>query len=291
MDKKKDIERMFVHNNCLKLIPFSINQNDSEGYIYCMETNFFSGYSQPIYKISSSVNMTRTIKEHETYYLSKVKIIRKIKVQSKLFYEYMLMLRLHKLRIKSTKSFYLNIEKITKYFDELEQLIETKTREEIHDYYLQFMNNFDSSTYCKYTLSINRAKELPMIEMNNKSSVKLNLNSDDSGFIYVLDNQYLNQYYNNKIKIIICSKTPEIPLGKNFFIEDINIKKKIEVKYINIAKNMLKQLANNLNIKSFYYIINDQKLEEILNIIQKYFSTYSDKFQINFAFEQRALKF
>jgi hypothetical protein len=290
MINNKSIERIFLHNKCMDQIPFNINNNDTEGFIYCMETKFFSGYSQPIYKISSCVDIKKTIKEHESNYLLPVQILKKIKVKQKQFYEYMLILRLRKLRITPFKSFYVNIKKIIKYFEELEQLIETKTKEEIHDYYLKFMEDFDEKTYGKISLSIKRANELPMIDLNNKTQIKINLNSDDPGFIYICEHKYINEYYNKKIKIIICSKNEEIPWVKNMFIEDIVIKKQIKVKYINIAKNMIKQLGYNYNVKNFYYIISNEKLDEIIKIIQKYFDSYSGKFELNFAFEQRALE-
>jgi hypothetical protein len=44
------------------------------------------------------------------------------------------------------------------------------------------------------------------------------------------------------------------------------------------------------NIKGCYYQIDKEQIIKIFNLIEKYFKTYSDKFQLNFAFGKRTLK-
>ena len=94
--KEVDINRIVAHNKALNLIPFIINQNDIEGYIYCIENKLFDGYSEPIFKVSSTVNIENMLKDHDANYFDNTLLIRKIQVPRKLFYAYMIILRLHK---------------------------------------------------------------------------------------------------------------------------------------------------------------------------------------------------
>ena len=75
--KESDINRIVSHNKALELIPFIINQADVEGYIYCVENKLFDGYSEPIYKISSTVNIENMLKDHDTNYFENTVLIRK----------------------------------------------------------------------------------------------------------------------------------------------------------------------------------------------------------------------
>lgn len=291
INKQKDIERMFNHNKVLELIPFMINRQDIDGYVYCIENNLFNGYSEPIYKISSTVNIENMLNDHDSTYFENTLLIRKIHVPRKLFYEYMIVLRLHKYRISSNKNFYINLKEINVAFDELENLLKNKSQDYIHEHYLNFMNNFDKSKYCSIPLKITqKSKYLPEIKLTNKKTMKINLNSDKCGHIYWIEHPYIKDYFNNKIQIIIPSLSDEVPWIKSSFIEDIKIIKVLNVKYLDIAKNMLYELAYLYNIKTYYYVISKELITEIFDLIEKYFKTYTDKFQLNFAFGQRTLK-
>ena len=120
--------------------------------------------------------------------------------------------------------------------------------------------------------------------------MKINLNSDRSGYIYWIEHPYIKDYFNNKIQIIIPTVSEDIPWIKSNFIEDIKIIKILEVKYLDIAKNMLYELGYLYNIKTYYYIISKELVYEIFELIDKYFKTYTDKFQLNFSFGQRIFK-
>lgn len=289
--KEADINRIVSHNKALDLIPFIINQNDIEGYIYCIENKIFEGYAQPVYKISSTVNVENMLKDHDTNYFENTILIRKIQVPRKLFYEYMIILRLHKYRISPNKSFYVNLKEINKAFDELEQLSNTKTQEQIHIYYLKFMDNFNNKTYCSLNNEITKiADYIPEIKLSKKKSMKYNLNSDKSGYIYWIEHPYIKTYFNNKIQIIIPSVSDSVPWIKSSFIEDIKVIKVLKVKYLDTGKNILYELAYLYNIKTYYYSISKERIIEIFDLIEKYFTTYPDKFQLNFAFGQRIFK-
>jgi hypothetical protein len=288
IEKKKDIERMFLHNKVLKQIPFIINKNDIDGYIYCIENSLFNGYNQPIYKISSTVNIDNMLNDHDASYFEKSTLIRKIHVPRKLFYEYMIILRLYKYRINSNKNFYYNLKEINIAFDELEFMLENKTEDYIHNYYLKYMDDFEKSKYCSIPIKITKISSyIPEIKLTKKKSMKLNLNSDKSGYIYWIEHPYIKDYFDDKIKIIIPSVSKEVPWIKSNFIEDIKIIKVLNVKYLDIAKNMLYELGYLYNIKTYYYQISKELISEIFNLIDKYFQTYSDKLQLNFAFGQR----
>ena len=62
------------------------------------------------------------------------------------------------------------------------------------------------------------------------------------------------------------------------------------IKYLDITKSMLYELAYLYNIKTFFYSITKERVIEILNLIEKYLTSYPDKFQLNFAFGQRIFK-
>jgi hypothetical protein len=287
-DKQKDIERMFNHNKILEKIPFIINQKDVEGYIYCIENKLFNGYSEPIYKISSTVNIINMLKDHDATYFENSILIRQIHVPRKLFYEYMIILRLYKYRISKNKNFYTNLKEINIAFNELEKLLESKPQDYIHDYYLKFIDNFDESKYCTKPLKfIKNSDYFPEIKLTKKKSMKINLNSNNSGYIYWIEHPYIKDYFNNKIQIIIPSVSEEVPWIKSNFLEDIKIIKVLKVKYLDIAKNIIYELAYLYNIKTHYYIISKELILQIFDIIDKYFKTYSDKFQLNFAFGKR----
>lgn len=288
---ESDINRIMKHNKAIEEIPFIINQKDVEGYLYCFENKLFEGYSEPIYKISSTVNIEKMLYDNDVNYFDNCLLILKIKVPRKLFYEYMMILRLNKYRIKPNRNFYINLKEITKAFNEMELLIKTKNEEYNHNYYLKFMDDFDSKKYCNIKLEINKiADYLPEIKLSKKKSMKINLNSDNSGYIYWIEHPYIKQYFNNKIQIIIPSLSEEVPWIKSCFLEDIKIIKVIKVEYFGIGKNMLYELAYLNNIKGCYYQIDKEQIIKIFNLIEKYFKTYSDKFQLNFAFGKRTLK-
>jgi hypothetical protein len=78
--------------------------------------------------------------------------------------------------------------------------------------------------------------------------------------------------------------------SKTCFIENIHIIKTLKVEYISMAKHMLYNLTYLYNIKGFYYLISKEKIIQIFNLIEKYFTTFPDKFQLNFAFEQDKFK-
>lgn len=289
--KEVDIDRIVAHNRALELIPFTINQLDIEGYIYCVENKLFDGYSEPVYKISSTVNIENMLKDHDTSYFVNTLLIRKIQVPRKLFYEYMMVLRLHKYRINSNKNFYINLKKINKAFDELENLLKTQSQEQIHIFYLKFMDNFNETTYCSKNIEIIKiADYIPEIKLSKKKSMKFNLNSDRSGYIYWIEHPYIKTYFNNAIQIIIPSVSDLVPWIKSSFIEDIKIIRVLKVKYLDIAKNMVYELAYLYNIKTFYYSISRERIIQIFQLIEKYFESYKDKFQLNFAFGQRVFK-
>ena len=289
--KESDINRIVSHNRALELIPFIINQSDVDGYIYCVENKLFDGYSEPVYKISSTVNIENMLKDHDANYFENTILIRKIQVPRKLFYEYMMILRLHEYRINSNKNFYINIKKINKAFDELELLLKTQSQDQIHIFYLKFMDNFNEKTYCSFKNEITKiADYIPEIKLSKKKSMKFNLNSDKSGYIYWVEHPYIKSYFNNNIQIIIPSVSDPVPWIKSCFIEDIKVIRIIKVKYLDIAKNILYELAYLYNIKTFYYSISKERIIQIFELIEKYFSTYADKFQLNFAFGQRVFK-
>jgi hypothetical protein len=286
---EKDIMRIIAHNDALKNIPFIINRNDTEGYIYCIENRIFDGYNQPIYKISSTVNIENMLNDHNIAYFENCKLLKKIKVPRKLFYEYMMILKLHKYRIKPNKNFYINFQKINKAFDEMEELLQSKPEEEIHSFYLSYFSSFNSKMYCITNLEIPQiANYLPEIKFKKKS-MKINLNDDTIGYIYWIECPYIKQYFNNKIQIIIPSITEVVPWIKSNFLDDIKILKVLKIEYFGIGKNMLHELLYLNNIKGCYYALSNEQVVKSLDIIQKYYNTYSDKFSLNFAFGQRAL--
>ena len=288
---EKDVSRIVAHNKALETIPFIINHTDVEGYIYCIENGLFEGYNQPIYKISSTVNTINMLEDHNTTYFNNTTLIRSIKVPRKLFYEYMMILRLHKYRIKSNKNFYVNFKKINKAFDEMEEMLKTKKEEEIHNFYLNYFNDFDHNNYCNIGLEITKiADYLPEIKLSKKKSMRINLNDDNSGYIYWVEHPYIKKHFNNRIQILIPSVSDEVPWIKSNFLEDIKIIKVFKIEYFGIGKNMLYELAYLNNIKGCYYQISKEQTVKILNLIEKYFNTYPDKFQLNFAFGQRLVK-
>lgn len=287
--KKKEIDIMFKHNDALTKIPYVNNKNENEGYIYCIENSLFDGYSQKIYKVASTVNINKMIKEHNSTYFTETKILKQLKVKKKSFYEYMMILRLNKFRIKENKNFFINLNEIIKAFDEMETLINSKKEQEIHEYYLKYIDDFDKTKYCNIKLNIvNVNNNIPVkIYTKNKS---INLNLDNNGFIYWLKHPYINTYYNDNIQIILISKIDEPIWIKSNFIEDIEIIKKIPIHYIGIAKMMLYELAHSYHIKTHYYNTTSTQIDKILCLIQKYFNMFSDKIQLHFAFSQRVIK-
>jgi hypothetical protein len=290
-NKEKDIERIIAHNKVLDLIPFNMGRMDMEGWVYCLENKLFAGYSEPVYKISSTVNIEHMLQDHDTNYFDNSLLIKKVQVPRKLFYEYMLMLRLNKYRINPNKNFYTNLKEITKAFDELENLLKTQAQDKIHDYYLSFMNNFDIGKYCISGIKIAHVADyIPEAKLYKKKSMKINQNSDNSGYIYWIEHPYIKTYFNNGVQIIIPSLSVSVPWIKSCFIEDIKIIKVLEVEYLDIGKNMLYELGYLYNIKGFYYAMPKKRVIQILDLIEKYFTTYTDKFQLNFAFGQRVLK-
>lgn len=290
-ETEKDILRIMAHNNALENIPFKINYNDMEGYIYCIENKMFNGYNEPVYKISSTVNIENMLDDHNVTYFENCKILKKIKVPRKQFYEYMMILKLHKYRIKSNKNFYVNINKINNAFDEMEEFLSYKSEEKIHSFYLNYFKTFNPSTYCNLNIEINKiADYLPEIKLSKKKSMKINLNNDSFGYIYWIEHPYIKQHFNNKIQIIIPSISEEIPWIKSNFIEDIKVIKTIKIDYFGIGKNMLYELLYLYNIKGGYYIISKEQVNKTFDLIQKYYEKYPDKLELNFAFGQRVLK-
>lgn len=288
---EKDITRIMSHNKALEQIPFIINQKDVEGYLYCIENKIFEGYNQPIYKISSTVNIENMLDDHNVTYFEKCKLVKKIKVPRKLFYEYMIILKLHKYRVNSNRNFYINLDKINKAFDELDLLLKTKFEEEIHNYYLNYFSKFNPKTYCFSNLEITKmADYLPEIKLNKKKSMKINLNMETSGYIYWIEHPYIKRYFNNKIQIIIPSISEDVPWIKNNFLEDIKIIKVFKIEHFGIGKNMFHELTYLNNIKWCYYKISKEQVINFFDLIEKYFNTYPDKIQLNFAFGQRVLK-
>jgi hypothetical protein len=288
---EKDVSRIILHNKALESIPFKINQKDVEGHLYCIENKLFDGYNQPIYKVSSTVNIENMLDDHNTTYFSKCNLIKQVKVPRKLFYEFMIILRLHKYRVSPTKNFYINLKKINKAFDELDLLLKTKTEEEIHNFYLNYFNSFDPKTYCITNLEIAKVADyLPEIKLSKKKSMKINLNMETSGYIYWIEHPYIKRYFNNKIQIIIPSISEEVPWIKSNFLEDIKIIKVFKIQHFGIGKNMFYELAYLNNIKGCYYQISKEQIIKLFDLIEKYFNTYPDIFQLNFAFGQRALK-
>jgi len=290
MNKNKinDIERIVAHNKAQDLIKFNINNKDTEGYIYCIQNNLFDGYNKKVYKISSTINIEQMLLDHNISYFQNTNLIRKIHVQKKLFYEYMIILRLHKQRIKTNKNFYINLKEINLAFDEMEKLLAEKSVEYIHNYYLKFMDNFNKEKYCSINLKIiKKADVLPENKLFKNKQMKINLNSDKSGYIYWIMHPYINDYFGGQIQIIIPTICDEVSWIKSNFIEDIKIIKVLNVKYLDIAKNIIYELTYLSNIKSYYYIMSKQRIEELFQVIEKYFTTYTDKFQLNFAFGKR----
>lgn len=288
--KKKDLFRIMAHNEAFKQIPFIINQNDLEGYLYCIENKLFNGYNQPIYKISGTVNIQNMLDDHNTTYFENCNILKKIKVPRKQFYEYMMILRLHKYRVVPNKNFYVNFKNISKAFDEMEELLQSKPEEDIHIFYLNYFNSFNSKTYCSINLEITKiADYLPEIKLYKKKSMKINPNDNNVGFIYWIEHPYIKKYFNNKIQIIIPSISNDVPWIKSNFLEDVKIIKIMKIQFFGIGKNMLYELLYLHNIKGCYYILTKEKVIETLELIQKYYDTYPNKFELNFAFGQRVL--
>jgi hypothetical protein len=291
INNDKNIDFIFRHNKAMDLIPFVINKNDIEGYVYCIENKLFNGYSEPIYKISSTVNIENMLESHNATYFENTELLKKIKVPRKLFYEYMLILKLHKYRICPNKNFYVNLNEINKAFDELEKLLKNKTQDYIHVHYLKYMDNFDINSYCSKPLKIiNKSTNLPEIKLFKKKNLKINMNSNNSGFIYFIEHPYIKNYYNDKIQILIPTKENKVPWINSNFIEDIKILRVLNVEYLDVAKNMIYELTYFYNIKTYYYATQQKNIFDLLDLIEKYFTTYSDKLQLNFAFGQRIFK-
>ena len=291
INNDKNIDFIFRHNKAMDLIPFVINKNDIEGYVYCIENKLFNGYSEPIYKISSTVNIENMLESHNATYFENTELLKKIKVPRKLFYEYMLILKLHKYRICPNKNFYVNLNEINKAFDELEKLLKNKTQDYIHVHYLKYMDNFDINSYCSKPLKIiNKSTNLPEIKLFKKKNLKINMNSNNSGFIYFIEHPYIKNYYDDKIQILIPTKENKVPWINSNFIEDIKILRVLNVEYLDVAKNMIYELTYFYNIKTYYYATQQKNIFDLLDLIEKYFTTYSDKLQLNFAFGQRVFK-
>ena len=271
--KEKDLKRIDKHNKALETIPFIINSaKDITGYLYCIENKLFDGYSDSIYKVSSTVNIVNMLKEHDVNYFVDSVLIRKLLVPKKLFYEYMMILRLNKYRINPNKNFYINLK-------------------EINSYYLTFMNDFKSENYCNLKVEIKKiADYLPEIKLVKKNSFKNNLNNDKTGYIYWIEHPYIKRYFNNNIQIIICSISEDVPWIKSCFLEDIKVIRVLKIDYFGIGKNMLNELLYLSNIKGCYYQISKDNLIKTLDLIEKYYKTYPDKLQLNFAFGQRVIK-
>lgn len=289
--KEKDIIRIIAHNKALELIPFIFNKKDTDGYIYCIENKIFEGYSEKIYKISSTISIENMLKNHDVSYFSNSNLIRKIKVPKKTLYEYMIILRLHKYRIDPKRNFYINLKKINKVFDEMEQLLTKKTEDDIHMFYLNYFSNFNPKTYCNIKLEIIKiADYLPEIKLNKKSLMKNNINIEKIGYIYWIEQPYIKRFFNNNIQIIIPSISEDVPWIKTNFIEDIKIIKVFKIEHFGIGKNMFYELTYLNNIKGCYYQISKDQINKIFNLIEKYFKTYPDIFQLNFAFGQRVFQ-
>ena len=172
--KEKDLNRIDKHNKALEKIPFIMNSaKDITGYLYCIENKLFDGYSESIYKVSSTVNIVNMLKEHDVNYFVDSVLIRKLLVPKKLFYEYMMILRLNKYRINPNKNFYVNLKEINKAFDEMEKILNSNvSQEKIHSYHLTFMNDFKSENYCNLKLDINKiANYLPEIKLAKKKFI------------------------------------------------------------------------------------------------------------------------
>lgn len=290
---EKDVIRVTKQNKALELVPFILNSaKDTEGYLYCIQNKLFDGYCEPIYKISSTINIEKMLKDQDVNYFDNSVLIRQLKVPKKLFFEYMMILRLHEYRISSNKNFYINLKEINKAFEEMEKILRNNySQEKIHSYYLTFMDNFNSNNYCNLKLEINKiADYLPEIKLVKKNSIKNNLNNDKTGYIYWIEQPYIKRYFNNTIQIIMCSLSQEVPWIKSCFLEDIKIIKVLKIKYFGIGKNMLYELLYLSNIKGCYYQISKENVVKTLNLIEKYYKTYTDKLELNFAFGQRALK-
>jgi hypothetical protein len=294
--KKENLNRIFSHNKALENIGYKISNNDCEGYIYCIENSFFEGYSQDIYKIGGTQNIEKMIKESNTYYLTETKIIKTVKVPKKSFFEYLIMLRLHKYRIKAQRNFYINKEEINKAFDELEFLITNKNlndKEEfnkIQDYYLRFIKNFDNNKYCKIKLEINKTiNNITDLCINKNKIYKNNLNIENAGYVYWLEQPYIKKYFNEKVQILIPSLSINNPWKKSKFLEDVEIIKVFKLNNFGMGKYMFYELTHINNITSHYYQISKDEIINIFNLINKYFNTYSDKIQLNFAFNKRVL--
>lgn len=287
---EKDISRIMKHNNALEKIPFVINKNDSEGYIYCIKNKLFEGYSEPIYKVSGTININKMLISHNTCYLENTILVRKLKVPRKLFYEYMMILRLYKYRINNNKCFYINLNKINKAFDEMENMLNTKNEDEIHSFYLNYFESFNQDIYCNQNLKINKiANYIPEIKLNKKKTLKINLNDDNCGYIYWIEHPYIKTYFNNKIQILIPSSSNDVPWIKSNFLEDITVVKIVKLNFFGIGKNMFYELTYLNNIKSCFYQFSKEDVIKIFNLIDKYFNTYNNKFELNFAFGQRVL--
>jgi len=291
--KEKDLKRIDKHNKAFENIPFIINSaKDITGYLYCIENKLFDGYSESIYKVSSTVNIVNMLKEHDVNYFVDSVLIRKLLVPKKLFYEYMMILRLNKYRINTNKNFYVNLKEINKAFDEMEKILNSNIHlEKIHLYYLNFMNDFKPENYCNLKLEINKiANYLPEIKLVKKNSFKNNLNNDKTGYIYWIEHPYIKRYFNNNIQIIISSISEDVPWIKSCFLEDIKVIRVLKIDYFGIGKNMLNELLYLSNIKGCYYQISKDNVIKTLDLIEKYYKTYPDKLQLNFAFGQRLIK-
>jgi hypothetical protein len=290
INTENDLNRIIAHNKALEQIPFIFSKSDSEGFIYCIENKLFDGYSQPIYKIGGTINIENMLKDHDVNYFENTLLIRNIKVPKKSFFEYMMILRLHNFRISPNRNFFINLKEINKAFDEMEKLINKKNLDDIHNYYLSFMHNFDSKNYCNVKLEINKiANYLPEILLSKKKSQKINLDIEKSGYIYWIEHPYIKDFFNNKIQILIPSLSEEVPWIRSNFLEDIKIIKIFKIEHFGLGKYMFFELSYLSNIKGFYYQISKEEITKILNLIDKYFKTYPDKFQLNFAFGKRVL--
>jgi hypothetical protein len=289
IQNKKDIDRMIQHNNALKQIPF-IMKKDGEGFLYCIENSFYNGYNKKIYKISSTINMENMINDNNKLYFENCRLLRKLKVPKKLFYEFLMMLRLYKIRIKPNKNFYIDFKKINNAFDEMEELLKTKTEEEIHIIYLNYFKHFEAEKYCNVNLKIsNICNSIPIASIYKKNSLRINFDIEDEGYIYWIEQPYLTEYFKNNIHIIIPSLSQEAPLNKSIFLEEINIQRVLKLKYFGIGKNMFNELIYMYNVKGFFYNLSIEKLSEIFDLIQKYFDTYETSLEVNFAFGNRVL--
>jgi len=281
----------------------------NEGYVYCLYNDYYNIYEVPFYKIGSTYSINHRLPQFNNIYFSNCDVKRLVKVQHKLLFEFFLMCNLCKYRVSFVREYFINYDEINKEFTILENLIKTKTYDELIDYYI---NKILENKSIQFIFDIeNKVKPQPEFEISDYIQLKfevknknntifkkfknhININTDDIkllsndkiniGYIKCIRYNSFSEYYGNNFSLLIMDKTDNYNIINTYFIDSPNVIKILKVNYLDLAIFIINDLIGDKKIKKYIYNYPTLKIESVIELIDYYNKTYKDKKSIYYSY-------